>query len=102
MEKEINRCGYFTIVTSEKMTAQEAYQLYFGRDGSKKLFRTDKSFLGAKSARVHSAASVHTKMLVEFIALIIRQRMYCLLKDEMLKLNVRKKLHDCARSDQGT
>lgn len=29
-------------------------------------------------------------MLVEFIALIIRQRIYCLLKDEMLKLNVRK------------
>lgn len=90
VEKELERCGYFTIVTSEKMTAQEAYQLYFGRDGSEKLFRADKSFLGAKSTRVHSASSVQTKMLIEFIALIIRQRMYCLLKDEMLKLNVRK------------
>ncbi len=46
--------------------------------------------LGAKSARVHSASSVKAKMLVEFVALIIRQRIYCLLKDEMLKLNVRK------------
>ena len=45
---------------------------------------------GAKTARVHSASSVKAKMLVEFIALIIRQRIYCLLKDEMLKLNVRK------------
>ena len=90
VENELERCGYFTIVTSEKMTAQEAYQLYFGRDGSEKLFRADKSFLGAKSTRVHSAFSVQTKMVIEFIALIIRQRMYCLLKDEMLKLNVRK------------
>ena len=90
VEKELERCGYFCIVTSDNMSAQDAYLLYYGRDASEKLFRADKTFLGAKTARVHSASSVKAKMLVEFIALIIRQRIYCLLKDEMLKLNVRK------------
>lgn len=90
VEKELERCGYFCIVTSDNMSAQDAYLLYYGRDASEKLFRADKTFLGSKTARVHSARSVKAKMLVEFIALIIRQRIYCLLKDEMLKLNVRK------------
>lgn len=90
IEKQIERCGYFCIVTSEHMSAQEAYELYYGRDGSEKLFRADKSFLGAHSTRVHSAAAVQAKMLIEFIGLIIRQRMFCLLKNEMLRLNVRK------------
>ena len=71
VEKELERCGYFCIVTSDNMSAQDAYLLYYGRDASEKLFRADKTFLGSKTARVHSARSVKAKMLVEFIALII-------------------------------
>ena len=71
------------------MTAQEAYKLYRGRDTSEKLFGADKTFLGSKSMRVHSSSALSTKILIEFIALIIRQRMFNLLKDEMLKLPVR-------------
>ena len=89
LENELNRCGYFCIVTSKKMTAQEAYELYRGRDTSEKLFGADKTFLGSKSMRVHSSSALSTKILIEFIALIIRQRMFNLLKDEMLKLPVR-------------
>ena len=38
----------FVIVTADKMTAEEALTLYKSRDGSEKLFRGDKSYLGAR------------------------------------------------------
>jgi hypothetical protein len=49
IEKEIHLCGYFVIVTSDKMSAQEAITLYKCRDISEKLFRGDQSYLGNKS-----------------------------------------------------
>jgi transposase len=82
IERELGLCGYFAIITSAKMSAKEALDLYKGRDGHEKLFRGDKSYLGNKSVRVHSDESVNGKIFVEFVALIIRNRMYCRLKDE--------------------
>lgn len=81
IDEELNHCGYFVIVTSEKMTAKEAIELYKSRDASEKLFRGDKSYLGEKSLRVYSDESAAAKIFVEFIALIIRCRMYVALKD---------------------
>lgn len=83
IEKEIGLCGYFVIVTSQKMTAKEALMLYKGRDASEKLFRGDKSYLGNKSMRVYSSESAAAKIFIEFVALIVRSRMYTRLKDEM-------------------
>ena len=51
IEKENSLSGYFCIITSEKMTANEALKLYKSRDASEKLFRGDKSYLGDKSLR---------------------------------------------------
>ena len=85
VNEEIRLCGYFVIVTSAKMTAEEALVLYKSRDGSEKLFRGDKSYLGAKSERVYSNESIDTKIFIEFVATIIRSRIYTLLKDEMDK-----------------
>ena len=56
--------------------------LYKSRDGSEKLFRGDKSYLGAKSERVYSNESIDTKILIEFVATIIRSKLYTCLKDE--------------------
>ncbi len=86
IERALNLCGYFVIITSAKMTAAEALDLYRSRDQGEKLFRGDKSYLGNKSLRVHSSESASGKIFVEFIALIIRSRIYCLLKDEMENL----------------
>lgn len=83
INEEIKLCGYFVIVTSAKMTAEEALNLYKSRDGSEKLFRGAKSYLGAKSERVYSNESIDTKLYIEFVATIIRSKMYTLLKDEM-------------------
>ena len=90
IEEELRLCGYFCLVSSEKMTAADAYRLYRGRDVSEKLFRADKSYLGSKSLRVHTNEAVSAKIFIEFVALIIRNRFYNLLKDEMRRLSVRK------------
>jgi transposase len=83
IEREIDLSGYFVIITSRKMTAKEAITLYKSRDASEKLFRGDKSYLGNKSLRVYTDESISAKIFIEFIALIIRSKIYTCLKDEM-------------------
>lgn len=85
INEEIRLCGYFVIITSEKMTAAQALELYKSRDASEKLFRGDKSYLGNKSFRVHTSESVHAQIFIEFVALIIRSRFYTCLKEQMQK-----------------
>jgi len=79
VEREIHLCGYFVIVTSSRMDASQALELYKSRDISEKLFRGDKSYLGNKSLRVQSEESASARIFVEFVALIIRNRIYTLL-----------------------
>lgn len=86
VRRELELCGYFCIITSENMTAAQALIHYKGRDMSEKLFQADKSFIGSKSMRVHSAEALSAKIFLEFVALIVRNRVYNLLKETMLKL----------------
>ncbi|MCB5482168.1 transposase [Blautia faecis] len=86
VERELDLAGYFCIITSEKMSAKEAIELYKSRDTSEKLFRGDKSYLGNKSIRVYSEESERAKIFVEFVAMILRCKMYIKLKEEMKKL----------------
>ena len=74
------------------MTAAEAIDLYKSRDASEKLFRGDKSYLGNRSLRVHSTESAEAKIFIELVALIIRNRIYTLLKDAAV-VNVNTKMH---------
>ena len=62
---------------------REALELYKSWEASEKLFRGDKSYLGNKSLRVQSDEAAGAKIMIEFIALIVRCRIYTLLKDEM-------------------
>ena len=89
VEAETELQGYFSIVTSEKMSAAEAIGLYNNRDVSEKLFRADKTFLDNRSYRNCSSESVSAKMFIEFIALIIRNRIYTALQDEMKALGTK-------------
>ena len=86
-ERELDLCGYFVIITSDKMTAKEALHIYKSRDMSEKAFRGDKTYLGDKSLRVHSTESTSAKIFIEFVAMIIRNKMYTCLFDEMKRLN---------------
>ena len=89
IELENELSGYFCIITSENMDAKAAINLYKSRDTSEKLFRGDKSYLGDKSLRVYGDSAADSKIFIEFLALIVRNRMYNCLKDEMLKLDSR-------------
>ncbi len=79
---ELELCGYFAIISSEKMNAKQAISLYKNRDGSEKLFRADKSYLGNGVLRVASEEAANNKIFIGFIALIIRCRIYTALKDK--------------------
>lgn len=72
------------------MAASEALVHYKGRDISEQLFSSDKSFIGSKSMRVQSGKALSAKIFIEFIALIVRNRMYNLLKDTLLKMEKRQ------------
>lgn len=91
IEQELQLCGYFCIITSEKMTASQALSQYKGRDISEKLFRSDKTFIGSRSERVQSPQSMSSKIFIEFVALIVRNRIYNLLKEQMLRMDSRQK-----------
>ena len=86
VEKELSLSGYFAIVSSDNMTAREAIELYKSRDASEKLFRSDKSYLGNKSMRVHSDEALSLKVFIQFIALILRSRIYTALKEKSEKM----------------
>ncbi len=87
VQREIDLGGYFVIITSKKMSAETALELYKSRDASEKLFLGDKSYLGNGCLRVQSDEAANTKIFVEFVALIIRCKMYTLLKDEMERID---------------
>ena len=69
------------------MSAKDALHLYKSRDSSEKLFRGDKTYLGDKSLRVHTTESASAKIFIEFIALIIRNKIYTCLTDEMKNMD---------------
>lgn len=85
IEEEIHLCGYFCIVTSRKMTAKDALELYKSRDESEKLFKGDKSYLGNSAVRVQSDEAADAKIFIEFAALVIRNKIYTSLKDAVLE-----------------
>lgn len=79
---ELDLCGYFAIITSEKMNAKDAISLYKNRDVSEKVFRADKSYLGNSCLRVESEEAASNKIFIGFIALIIRCKIYAALKNK--------------------
>lgn len=83
---ELELCGYFAIISSEKMDAKEAISLYKNRDVSEKVFRADKSYLGNSCLRVASEEAASNKIFIGFIALIIRCRIYTALKNKAKEL----------------
>ena len=77
---ELELCGYFAIISSEKMDAKDAINIYKSRDVSEKVFRADKSYLGNHCLRVASEEAASNKIFIGFLALIIRCRIYTALK----------------------
>lgn len=90
MDYAISLCGYFILITSERMTAKEALMIYKSRDVSEKLFRGDKSYLNEKSLRSHSRENLENKLFIEFNGLIIRNKIYTDLTAEMSRIGKKR------------
>jgi len=86
IQNELDLCGYFCIITTERMTAEQALILYKGRDVSEKLFCSEKTFIGSTSMRVQSGESLSAKVFLEFVTLIVRNRIYNCLKETMIRI----------------
>lgn len=86
IDEETRLCGYFAIITSDEMNYETAYIRYKSRDPIEKLFRSDKTFLGDRTMQVYSDESTDVKIFVEFFALIIRNKIYTTLIEEMMRL----------------
>lgn len=76
IQKEVDRLGYFVLVTTEKKSAGEALEIYRNRDVVEKLFRSLKSELDFNRFRVHDDASMESKVFVTFLANIVRNEIY--------------------------
>ena len=62
------------------MTAADAYFLYKGRELSEQYFRTEKSLIQSVSTDHFSDKAMSGKFFAEFIALIIKSRLWALLQ----------------------
>ena len=76
IQKEIDKLGFFVIVTSKEMTASEALDIYRKRDSVEKIFRMLKTGLEYDTFRVHSQDSLESKTYVMFIASIVRNYLF--------------------------
>lgn len=90
IQKEIDRMGFFVLVTSKEMTASEALDVYRKRDSVEKIFRMLKTGLEYDTFRVHSQDSLESKTYVMFIASIIRTYLFQGLKKISRKENDKK------------
>ena len=75
-----DRLGFFILVTSEKMSAADALQIYRDRDSTEKIFRALKTGLEYDTYRVHSQQSLEGKTHIMFIASIVRNHLFHVLK----------------------
>ena len=87
IEEEKFWAGYFAIVSSLEMTAEEALIRYKGRDRSEKAFLSDKSFTGNDCYQVDTQESKDTKEWIGFCAEIIRNKIYTDLLDAQETVN---------------
>ena len=74
-KREINRerkkCGIYILVSSEKMTAQQAIDAYAKRDCVEKMFEALKSHMGMDKIGVTTEEAMHGKGLIWFVASIL-------------------------------
>lgn len=89
IDEDIKKCGFSILVTSEEMTALEAYEAYSKRDCVEKTFRALKSSLGMYSIGVHSEESIHGKTFIWFIASILRSLIF--IKTSSLRIKDKKR-----------
>ena len=80
--------GYIALLTSKKMEASEALDIYRDRDAIEKMFRSLKSGMDFDHAGVQSRMSLESKVFLTFVASIVRNEIFQ--KTKQLRLEDRK------------
>ena len=75
-DMENSKCGYIVFVTHCKMTAEETMKAVSKRDCVEKTFRALKGWVGMDKIGVQSENSMHAKILIWFVASIIRSLIF--------------------------
>ncbi len=88
IDKDLQKCGYYILVTSDKMTAPEAIKAYSKRDCVEKVFLALKSFLGMNKIGVQTDEAIHAKSLIWFVASILHSLLF--IKTQNLRAMDRK------------
>lgn len=76
IREELQGRGFFFIATSEQMSAEKALEIYRGRDNIEKMFMSLKSGIDFTKARVYDDASLRSKVMITFIAMIVRNEIF--------------------------
>ena len=72
VNNRVSTAGFFVIMTSDKMSCEDALNIYRGRDNIEKFFRGIKSGMNFDSPGVHDDVSLSAKIHLMFLAGIIR------------------------------
>lgn len=76
ISKELERCGFYLLVSSRKMDVTEARNAYSKRDCVEKVFQALKSSLGMDEIGVASDDNIQGKSLVWFVASILHSILF--------------------------
>lgn len=89
ISRAIKLCGYFCIITSLKMSIADALDSYKSRDASEKLFWGINP-IWESGAYGRIMMNLNRQKFIEFVALIVRNKIYTCLKDRMKELQKKK------------
>jgi len=76
ISKALSECGFYILVTSEKMSALEARIAYSKRDCVEKVFQALKSSLGMDQIGVGSDDNLQGKSLIWFVAAVLHSVLF--------------------------
>jgi hypothetical protein len=88
LQEEMKKAGRILILSNQKMTAQEAYELYKRRESVEKMFDTYKSTLSADRLYLQNDESVFGHVFIAFLSLYA----YCKLEALLKKAELNKKM----------
>ena len=83
-QSDVNEKGYYAIASSKPLPAEEIYGIYYLRDASEKQFMFLKTQLGFNALRIHSDEAAKNKLMVAFVAGVLRNEIQraCKAEDE--------------------
>lgn len=88
INRERKKCGLYILISSEKMTAQQAIDAYAKRDCVEKMFEALKSHMGMDKIGVNSEEAIHGKGFIWFVASILHALLFN--RTERLRVSDRK------------